>query len=363
MFFTKPRDVRVHFDGPDGECAVYVGSFRVPGSDGKPVPQGIWAFGEGTGRDLRDAEDRIRQRVDDVVAVLSFLSNAATEEPSVEMVYDITPGKQQHEALFSSEVDHYATPPATLRRPPNCLPQCLKSLIEHESSERLWRGVSSYVAALRSWRKGHEPIALAFLYMAMEALTVIARKPLFEQHGGVEGLAAAWDIDKKQVDGEIRKRVLFAGNVELYRKAKLASDSMEHGFGTMEAIADIAEQQVEELAELVRTYLVHELFPPGTLRKVLLSPAFKKPLGCVPARLLLRGTLQGNAPELRHPNQHPSIQFRAGPASVQQADGADWEVLWDYSDMVPALAAGVSFIPGALEVNDWRVDGVPTKLT
>jgi hypothetical protein len=353
VYLPPGQQLQVMIKNPDQDLVIRMGTYRIHGKLG-PVPNGIWITGEGRGRDLQDAELHFRNAVDDAAGVISFLTNAAIEEPTLEILYDITPESLKHEAIFMSQTSRYSTPPSVVRESPKFVRAGMKALAENEKSERLWRAISSYITALRSWRKGHEPVSFGFLYMAMEALTPIAREPLFEKFGDAEGLAKEWKIEKRQVDGEVRKRVLFNGDQNLYRSAKLASDSLEHGFGEMGDIAATAEAQVTKLAAMVRAYVISQLFDGGR-REVLTSDIYSPPLGYVPSTAVVRGVLEGNQPNLVHPDQHPVMNFTLEATHMVKGKNSDWQIQWDISEPSPELAEGVEFTPESSGLNSFEV--------
>ncbi|WP_230673135.1 hypothetical protein [Rathayibacter sp. Leaf248] len=356
LYFPPGSQFSFTYVFPDQEVTVRAGTYTVKGPHG-PISNGIWTSGEAQGDNLQDTELTFRNLVDDAVGMFSFLTNAATEEPTLEILYNLDVESTTHEAIFSSFTAHYSTPPTVLREPPKFMGKGIKSLGDHEFKERLWRGISSYVTALRNWRIGHEVVAFSFLYMAMEALTRVAREPLFDKFGGAKGLADEWKIDIKKVDPEVRRRILFKGDDELYKSAKTASDSMEHGFGELQDIVDVAERQVVKLAYLVREFIVFQLFGEGARSALLLSDAYNRPLTCVPARASLIGTLSGNREGIAHPNQHPDMSFKLEPTHMAKEQGADWRIQWDTTVPVPALAPGVMFQKGEVHLKEVNISG------
>ncbi|WP_146168325.1 hypothetical protein [Rathayibacter caricis] len=342
--------------------AVWITSPEEQGEVG-PVPNGIRISGEERGEDLHDAEIRLRNVVEDAIRLVSFLTNAAIDEPRIEDLYDVRSELEEHEAVFASSTDRYPAPPPVVREAPGFVGEGMKGLREHPQSKRLGRGIRFYVTALRSWRKGHEPVAFNFLYIAMEALTPVARGPWSEKFGGLDGLAAEWGVEKGKVDEEVRRRILFQGKTELHERAKAASDSMEHGFGEMGNIVDIAEAEVEELAALVRSYIVSRIFLEGECRSDLLSGDYARPIGCVPVTGFARGFLRGNNADLIHPDQHPSVCFAVEVTQFVRDQGMDWRVRWNPSEVEHRFAAGVGFRATSIGLNASEVDGLPLSET
>src|SRR5262249_19471170 len=107
----------------------------------------------------------------------------------------------------------------------------LRVLSAHGERERIRRAIAQYHQALRNWEPGLEILAPAHLWMAGEALTPAIRRRLLEAHAtNSAGLADLWKIELKQLDPEIRRRIIMRGDEEAYSKARDASDGLEHGY-------------------------------------------------------------------------------------------------------------------------------------
>ena len=60
-------------------------------------------------------------------------------------------------------------------------------------------------------------------------------------------LIVEWKIERKQLDAEVRRRLIFSEDQEAYAKAKAVSDGLEHGF------SEYHEMQVPAREVVVRT--------------------------------------------------------------------------------------------------------------
>lgn len=98
--------------------------------------------------------------------------------------------------------------------------------------------MTQYALALGHWRPGHEILALAHLFIGMEALTPVAlRRELSRSRLTEDELARSWGIEERRAGArrtrlaaEVRRRTLFRGDEETATKARKASDGLEHGF-------------------------------------------------------------------------------------------------------------------------------------
>jgi hypothetical protein len=107
----------------------------------------------------------------------------------------------------------------------------VKALAAHPERARLLRTTVQYVEALRSWSPGREITCLAHLYMGVEALTkAVVREHLRRTGGSEDQLLIDWQVDRKRLDSEIRRRLIFQGDEHCFSKARAVSDGFEHGF-------------------------------------------------------------------------------------------------------------------------------------
>jgi hypothetical protein len=125
--------------------------------------------------------------------------------------------------------------------------------------------MQQYWIALRNWLPGREVLALAHLYMGMEALTKAALRRERTKHGCTsdQALVKELGIEKKELDGFVRRETLFQGDGETYRAAKAASDGFEHGFLSLADVHSLASQARDRTGELLRM----AIFDAGGLEK------------------------------------------------------------------------------------------------
>jgi hypothetical protein len=115
----------------------------------------------------------------------------------------------------------------------------LQAVKDHAATNRLRRAIAQYAMALGHWKDGHETMALAHLYIGMEALTPAALRRERHRTGlDDDGLASRYRIDERRkssraarLQAVIRREVLFQGDAEAASKARQASDGFEHDPG------------------------------------------------------------------------------------------------------------------------------------
>jgi len=182
----------------------------------------------------------------------------------------------------------------------------------HSRSDRLHRAMSQYALALGHWRFGHETLAVAHLYMASEALT-----PLFLDAELVRlgldraELASAWNVELRQLDSEVRKRLIFQGDEPTFARAREASDGFEHGFLDMAKVRSLSVEVRDATARYIRRAILDQSGVTEEHHATLLESRFDVPLRSHLTRYLW-GEFVGDAEDLAMPElEYPHFEWTA----------------------------------------------------
>jgi hypothetical protein len=194
---------------------------------------------------------------------------------------------------------------------------------------RLARATSQYHAALRYWTVSGRPLALAHLYMALEALAPAAERTerdrlglLDEQaHASHRGLDTSRNNWKSMLLGRVRRDVICRGDKDTYDAARAASDGLEHGFLDLPAYRGVANQHARPLLDYVRSGVLDLLGLPDDVRASLID---KRPLDTSPLWLEVSGELSG---DVRDPD-------RLGPENAP-FPYLDWSTALDNVTRLP----------------------------
>jgi hypothetical protein len=135
------------------------------------LPGHIWIEVSGAGISLEKVLAPFANAGLALLPISLLCTNAAIGEPKVELGFDNSEGTLERDYFQTyippeSEnihVSRYANTKATT--------DVIRKLIKHKESERLRRGANQYKTALDSWHLGRETLALAHLWMALEAIT------------------------------------------------------------------------------------------------------------------------------------------------------------------------------------------------
>lgn len=264
----------------------------------EPLPRELWI-------ELRGHADNIDQAVGQYSAVArllavlaAFVANTRVGTVDVHLAYDSTEDHHERQFLETFLPDELGG--VTDGRP---IRVHLLNAVSHgyftmnpEHHGRLNLVLHHYQLALRNWYFGAEWLALAHLYMAVEALTYPTLAKLKADRGlSDEDFAKAVGVgvpDKSRLKRELevwcRREVIFQGDNQTYSQARKASDGLEHGFLEMTEIAKRAIAVADKTFRYVRHAIVKLIDIPQELAVELMTI---HPLDVGSKRKVIRGVL------------------------------------------------------------------------
>ena len=222
-------------------------------------------------------------------------------------------------------------------------------------ANRVGRAVSHYQLALSYWSTRGQPLALAHLYMALEALAPAAERTRREQLGfssrrntrstlGVDVTRNNW---RNVLLGWVRRDVLCRGDKATYDAAREASDGFEHGFMPLPAYRAAATEVTPKLLGYVRAAILDVLDLPEQVREALLS---KAPVDTSALWWQLRGDLTGEVAdptmlaEPESPVPHPRMEWTISYERAERTPDHRLR-LSPQHQMTVRTASGVQFTP------------------
>jgi hypothetical protein len=237
--------------------------------------------------------------------LIALSANAWIGDVEIRLAYDNSPGRSEREFFqaFGAEGESGAT---RFGRPIDCDATfaLIVALANHAEQARLRRAAEQYRLALSNWLAGHEVLAIAHLWIAVEALTKVAiRRALRDTGAGTTTeLAEAWGVPLKELDGEIRRRMIFRGDADAARKAREASDGIEHGYLDFGVIRELSGETRKVTAACVRGAIFEFADLGEPWRGRLLEERYSEPLRSWIVRYL-RGRLVGDVDDLAAPGE------------------------------------------------------------
>lgn len=233
-----------------------------------------------------------------LVAMVSLAVNAHVPPPEPHLAYESAPGLSRRRFWQRDLPLQTGLPVPGRMLTDTVLFPLLQAIFASSETQRLARAVSQYHVALRYWTTAGRPLALAHLYMALEALGPAAERAerarlgLADErahavHRGVDVTRSNW---KEVLLGWVRRDVLCRGDKATYDAARKASDGLEHGSMGLSEYRAAAEQHGRALLDYVRGAVLDLLDLPASVRVEL---AAKRPLDVSPLWQEVRGELHG----------------------------------------------------------------------
>jgi hypothetical protein len=326
------------------------------------VPGDLWLDAVGEANDIRDALNRFVQRGNFFASIVAFGSNAAVATLEPELAFDATPGKRVR-PFFQRFMPEEKPVPLVPRYVDHSAVRALVAAIGKDSEQqRIGRALSQYVLALENWRRGSEVLSLAHLFMSAEALKRAAwRRAAAVRNKTPEALAHDWGypegrehtVLESYLDAEARKRLVFEGDIECHRHAKLTSDQFEHGFASPGF--EPARKWVAATAVHIRKAVLSILDLPDNVRGQLVSEPYTKPSGPRRLETYLWGELAAPSDELAATgNVYPIVSWKRTPRA-ETSKGTDGQSVLSFSfqqTVTAKLADGVTFKPTRMEIRD-----------
>jgi hypothetical protein len=323
------QDIGLALKDPAGPVLVVIRTrYDTAGETGQ-VPRELWIEISGPGDSLEAARKHLHDSATTVVNILALANNAAIEELQTELTFDATEGLNEHEFFQNFIQDETGLPRESRKAEPDDFDALLRAMTDDSSDRaRLLRASAQYELALRNWIPGHEVLAMAHLYMAMEALTKVALKREETKAGSKDQLLYQWAIDLKTLDSEIRRRALFQGDLPAYREAKAASDGLEHGYGDMAEIRGLSVRHRNAVAKYVREAIFAYAPLPDEVRNRLLDERLSFPLACTRLGKYLRATLHGRVADMvQGPLQYPMFRLTSTIESIVNNPDGGYEIV------------------------------------
>jgi hypothetical protein len=343
--------------GPDGLLSVQVGleqgrtlevSFRsrnvAPTGKGLFIARDLWVDARGQADTLEDALQGFANISRGLLSIVSLAGNGPIDDVHAELGYESTPGLSRR-SFFQQFLPEPSGRPVPTRLAPIEGARCLINAVESSAEkERLVRAIAHYYHALQAWQVGNEVFAVSHLFIAVEALTKSVLRNLLVREGiTMEDLLKRWQIEQKQLDPEVRRRLLFQGDDAVYKSAKSASDAYEHSFQTPEAVRTTALQARDPTARYVRDAILRLVALPPDVYSRLTSSPFDKPFA-LHSTSYVKGVIIGEGPRLAAEGQvYPILNWR-------HRSGTSAEGKYQSNDnLTVRLGSGLRFEPTRVE--------------
>jgi hypothetical protein len=289
-----------------------------------------------------------------LLPIIALAGNAAIRKPTMELVYESSPGNHEREYLQA----HVPAEGSQLHEARALLPhlalRVIAAILQSAEAERHLRATTQYQLALENWHGGNEILVAAHLWMATEALTKVIERRLCREGSRLtrDELATSLGLSVRELDPHIRLTHIQAGDVECYRAIQRASNAFEHSFESFEEIRRQAAPAIRQFGANVRRAILTECEIPEEDMRLLLDAPFDIPLPDHPVVEYLRGTIAGPHDGLaRAGNLYPHVGWTV--RQIHKPEDGDKKVGLSHEyTFSNEIAEGVVFKPVKFEV--WR---------
>jgi hypothetical protein len=276
-----------------------------------PVPGRLIAEVRGEADNLEQALESFGQTLAVVGPILAVAVNADVPEFEYDLAYDCTVATKEHRITQWFRRAE-AQPQIRKQRPINAqlTQSVMNSVLTHEDGSRAHRACVQYQEALANWERGTELRAVLHLWMAVEALTkAFLRAECTSQGLDDDGLCESWGIEKRSLDGEVRRRLIFSGDDQCYRDTRNTSDGLEHMFQDFPTLHRNAAACRDCAARHVRAAIFRLIGVNDADVRSLEGDPYTEPLALVTLDRTLHGTLVGLGDKLaRAGDAHPHFE-------------------------------------------------------
>jgi hypothetical protein len=339
---------------PHGPATVSYTSRWIQASKTARLPGQLWIEVIGFAPDINSAVPALANVGLGALSAISLAGNVAIEHPAIELAFETDPSAKERE-FFQAFVRPEASDVGEGRLANReAIAAVYNRLNGSAEKERLQRAANQYRLALDHWRAGAEALALAHLWIAIEALTKVQLRSVHRERGTStdEKLATTMGVPLKELDATIRKVHLLRGDEECYSKAKRASDGFEHGYLAFHEIHAHAAEVYERLAEHVRSAIFSLSELDQNTTRIVLSEPYDKPLGTWPLLKFIRGKLIGESADLAPPDQaYPFVKWRSSVSSCSVDPNGKMNTQFTGS-LTPQLGEGISLQLSSIQI--WR---------
>ena len=313
------------------------------------VPRGLWIDARGEAPTIDDALEAFRLAAGAVAIVIAVSANAVVHSPRIHFAFENTPGVIERDFYSALLPEDYPIPLPARSLDVEATLTLIWAVFNSDDRGRIHRAINQYTHAITHWQPGTELLTVAHLFMGVDALTkiILEDEKRSASASTNKQLADEWNIDSKQLDAEIRRRIIFQGETEIQNRVSDISDAYEHGYRPTPELMAEAVGVRDKAAECLRAAILSYSGAEPRHVATLLSSKFGVPLPCYPITAEIRGKLIGSALDLALPElEYPLIEWNPVVAQASLInDGRALQMQMDVNFTKVSLAEGVSFQP------------------
>lgn len=317
--------------GPDDEQPIHIAAFTryEDIEQAVPIPRLLFLVLDLGGKSLDEAATEALGHASGLTTIMAFVGNCHVDSPELHVAYDVTDDDADHEFMQA-----YLPDPSPLPQPAALLDLEAFNAVHDRVADggynsKLGLALAQYNEALRSLRPVGGVLAAEHLFMAAEALVELVKKQKMRAGGHTDetDLAKSLSLDTTKpwkvhniLCSHLRQQVIFAGDEEVHRALKKASDGFEHGFMATTAIRAHVDADGVLVAAFryVRNAILDLLDLPTEVREHLAAtpPTYNDRYHAV-----VRGLIDGEVGKVEDPKRFMELDFTLSLAGARSDDG------------------------------------------
>jgi hypothetical protein len=311
-----------------------------------PVRAGLWADARGSAPTLSEAIDVFANVTRGVAAVLSVATNAPVGHFTADLAFDNTPGRHEREYVRRSFPADPQVPSQGRRLDATLALALFTGWMKKPDKERArWhRAANAYHHALQEWEPGAEIPATSHLWTVAEALTpIIRRRYMRAQSLTRDQLLAHWEIELKDLDPEVRRRLIFQEDDDCYRTAREARNALLHGYDPLWEMRAGSLEVRDLTTSYVRRALIESAGLNKEDQKALLGSPYDRPFHWSVDTFLF-GRMVGDTDNPARPEDlYPRMDWWLERTELPPDAEGDARVHFDVG-VAPQLVDGMTFV-------------------
>jgi hypothetical protein len=298
------------------------------------VPRELWVEAQGDAETIEDGVNASWRAAAVLIPTIALTANAAIGDLQPHLAFETTEGIEDR-AFFQSTIEtERGIPPPGRRVPIEDTVAVLQAVAATgrdnvRDATRLLRAANHYLLALNSWKRHNELLCVSHLFMAAEALKVVALRRELRRPGiDEDALAESWEIrpgeprTRPLLEAAARRRVVFHGDDDTEKQAADISDGFEHGYKDFGDLHGPSRNVRDQTGRLIRASFLTLAGVPEVVHGRLTSGRHENPVDMTDYVRYMRGRLVGAGPELaREEDAYPHLEWTSAPKLTDAGQG------------------------------------------
>lgn len=290
--FPEQDFVAEGFETPVGPVVIRIGTRHTDEGFEAPVPRELLVEIKGEAPTLDDAVVHFPWAGRPFGPMLALAANTAVDPLETWLALEVSDGIRDRAFLQTDFALESGLPRQGRHVDGVSTAALLAAFGMNTNAPVLGRAAGQYALALDYWFFGGETLALAHLYIAVGSVEKAVVAQECRRSGLTEDqLARREGVRKRHLHAHMRRKSIFRGDDETYESVRKASDSFEHGSGSMAEIHDVSREFCEKAFAYVREAILRSFELDDAHYRTLTQGLWARPLDVKSLRRVVRATL------------------------------------------------------------------------